>query len=65
MCITISRITGDGKWHSNQLFLTIFLGMCHYIICSKNSALQSELNIIALSEFTSQIILLKSDNFLF
>jgi len=39
--------------------------MCHYIIHSKNSTLRSELNIIALSEFNSQIILLESDNFLF
>lgn len=39
--------------------------MCHYIIHSKNSTLQSELNIIALSEFTFQIILLESGKFLF
>lgn len=39
--------------------------MCHYIIHSKNSTLQSELNIIALSEFTFQIILPECDIFIF
>lgn len=51
-----------------QKILTVFQGMCCYIIHSKNNLLQSDLSFIAPSEFTSQIILLKNDendNFLF
>lgn len=39
--------------------------MCCCIMHSKNNLLQSELSFVALSEFTSQIILLENDDFLF